>query len=155
MEITSATEKYIPEIVELWKKFMDFHKDIDTRFPMSAGAQEQQEKHLMDSLESKDARLLVVLDNGHAVGYSLAEIHKYPPIFAREIYGYISDMFIQTEYRRKGIGGQMVAKIFEWFESRNIERIELSVAARNQVGYSFWRKQGFKDYAHRLYLDRG
>ncbi len=34
MEITPATEKHIPEIIELRKEFMDFHKDIDPRFPV-------------------------------------------------------------------------------------------------------------------------
>ena len=34
MEITEARENHIPEIAGLWKEFMDFHKDIDPRFPM-------------------------------------------------------------------------------------------------------------------------
>jgi len=48
----------------------------------------------------------------------------------------------------------MLNMIFGWFTSRDIDRIELSVSARNQTGYSFWRKHGFKDFVHRLYLDR-
>ena len=56
--------------------------------------------------------------------------------------------------RRKGIGEQMLGRIFEWFTSRHVDMIELSVSARNQVGYSFWRKHGFGDYIHRLYLNR-
>jgi len=48
----------------------------------------------------------------------------------------------------------MLAKIFEWFESRNMDRIELRVLAKNQIGYSFWKKHGFKDYMHVLYLNR-
>ncbi len=45
MEITEARENHIPEIVELWKEFMDFHRDIDPRFPMRKDAHTNWEKH--------------------------------------------------------------------------------------------------------------
>ena|SRR3972149_2552814 len=154
MEIVTASEKHIPEILELWKEFMDFHKDIDTRFPLSVNASVNQENHLRASLQSENAQLLVAIDKSHVIAYSLSEINKYPPIFTRDTYGFISDMAVKSNYRRKGIGEEMLARIHKWFDSRKIDRIELNVAARNQVGYPFWRKHGFKDYAHRLYLDR-
>ena len=72
----------------------------------------------------------------------------------RETYGFIDTMAITSDYRRQGIGEQMLDRIFEWFDSQDIDRIELSVSARNQVGYSFWRKHGFHDFMHRLYLDK-
>jgi len=48
----------------------------------------------------------------------------------------------------------MLAEVLKWFASRSIDRIELDVITKNQIGYSFWKKHGFKDYRHRLYLDR-
>ena len=88
------------------------------------------------------------------VGYSIAETGRYPPVLERQTYGLISDMAVKSGYRRRGIGEQILAEMYKWFESRNLERIELSVAAKNKIGYSFWKKNGFKDYIHRLYLDR-
>ncbi len=154
MEIITATEKHIPEIVELWKEFMDHHKDIDPRFPTRKDAPSNWEKHLRDLMKSQDNQILVALDRGYIVGYSIAQISRYAPLWERETYGVIDSMAVQSDYHRKGIGERMLAKIYEWFESRKIDRIELSVAARNQVGYSFWKKHGFQDYMHDLYLDR-
>ena len=154
MEITEATDNHIPEILEIWKELMDFHKDIDPRFARSENGHLSFDKHLRDVIGSEDTQVLVALDKSHVVGYSIAEMGKYPPVFERQTYGLISDMAVKSNYRRQGIGEQMLAKIYKWFESRNIDRIELSVAARNQVGYSFWKKHGFQDYMHRLYLDR-
>ena len=155
MQITIATESQIPEIVELWKEFMDFHKDIDPILSRRQDAHLSFEKDIRDSISSKDSYILVALDKGHVVGFSTSEISKYPPVFEQETYGGINTMAVKSNYRRKGIGERMLAKIFEWFASRNIDRIELSVLANNQIGYSFWRKHGFKDYRHRLYLDKG
>ncbi len=155
MEIIEATDSHIPEIVQVWKEFMDFHKDIDPRFPMSKNAHLNWEKYLRDLMDSEDALVLIALDKSRVVGFSISQISKYPPIFKRETYGSIDSIAVKSEYRRKRIGEQMLTKIYEWFASRNIDRIELSVAARNRVGYSFWKKHGFQDFMHRLYLERG
>lgn len=155
MEITVATESHVPEIIELWKEFMDFHKDIDPTLSRRQDAHLSFEKNLRDSISSEDCYILVALDKGRVVGFSDSQISKYPPVFERETYGSVDTMAVTSNYRRKGIGKRMLAKIFEWFASRNIDRIELSVLANNQIGYSFWKKHGFKDYRHRLYLDIG
>jgi len=155
VEITVATDSHVPGIVEVWKEFMDFHKDIDPRFPMSKNAYVNWEKHLRDLMKSEDALVLVALDEDPVVGYSISLISKYPPVFERETYGFIASMAVQSNYRRKGIGERMLGKIYEWFELLNIDKIELTVTAKNQIGYSFWKKHGFQDYTHRLYLDKG
>jgi len=155
MEITVAEDSHVPGIVEVWKELMDFHRDIDPHWTRSEDGHINWEKFLRDLMKSEDAQVLVALDEGHVVGYSISEISKYPPIFQREIRGVIDDMAVTSDYRRKGVGEEMLARIRQWFQSRNIDRIELSVAARNQIGYSFWKKHGFQDYMHRLYLEKG
>ncbi|HEY32688.1 MAG TPA: hypothetical protein G4O10_06245 [Dehalococcoidia bacterium] len=46
IEIVEATESHIPDIVELWREFMDHHKDIDPRLPMREDAYIGFEQHL-------------------------------------------------------------------------------------------------------------
>ena len=48
----------------------------------------------------------------------------------------------------------MLSKMFQWFKSHELDRIELRVSVKNKIGYSFWKKQGFKDYQHTLYLKK-
>ena len=154
MEIITATDKHVPEIMEIWKEYVDFHKDFDPRFPIRKEAALNWEKYLRELMKVEDNQIVVASDKGHVVGFSIATIRKYPPtIFERETDGFISDMAVKTSYRRTGIGESMLGKIMEWFKSRQIDRIVLSVSAGNQVGYPFWKKHGFKDYVHYLYLD--
>ncbi len=154
MEIVRATHSHVPEIVEIWKELMDYHKNIDSFFSRSEDGHVNFEKYVKDLIESNDSLVLVALDEGHVVAFSISRISEYPPVLQREKYGHIWDMAVKSNYRRKGIGGRMLAKIFEWFESQNVDRIELRVAAKNQIGYSFWKKHGFKDYIHILYLNK-
>ena len=104
MEIVTATESHIPEIVELWKEFMDFHKDIDPLWSRGKNGHTNWEKLLRGVMGSENALVLVALDKGHVVGYSISEKSKYPPYHEREIYGFIDDMAVKSNYRRKGIG---------------------------------------------------
>jgi ribosomal protein S18 acetylase RimI-like enzyme len=155
MQITVAEDSHVPGIVEVWKELMDFHRDIDPHWTRSENGHTNWENFLREMMKSEDAQVLVAVDKGHVVGYSISEIGKYQPIIQRETRGVINDMAVISDYRRKGIGEEMLSRIRQWFDSRNIDRIELSVAARNQIGYSFWKKHGFQDYMHRLYLEKG
>ncbi|UCB43309.1 MAG: GNAT family N-acetyltransferase [Dehalococcoidales bacterium] len=156
IEIVEATESHIPDIVELWKEFMDHHKDIDPRFPAREDAHVSFEQHIRELMGTEDTLVLVALDESRVVGFSISQVNSYPPIWVEsDKHGFIDTMAITADYRRKGIGEHMLGRIFESFASHGIDRIELTVAARNEVGYSFWRKHGFKDFSHRLYLQRG
>ena len=152
MNVIPATEKHVPDIVELWKEFMDFHKSLDPFYTRTDDA--PFERRVRDLISSEDAQVLVALDNDTVVGYSISQINSYPPVFKESTYGYISDVAVRSKSRRKGIGEQMLAKIYEWFDSRDIHRIELRVVANNAIAYSFWKKQGFKAYVHVLYQNR-
>jgi ribosomal protein S18 acetylase RimI-like enzyme len=155
MEIITATDKHILEIVELWKEFMIHHETVDPRFPMRKDAHSSFEKHLREILQAEKNLVLVVVDNRNVIGFSHSSINDYVPIWERETYGTIETMAVKSGYRRKGIGEQLLVEIFDWFESYGIDRIELSVATGNETGYSFWKKHGFKDFSHRLYIDKG
>jgi ribosomal protein S18 acetylase RimI-like enzyme len=60
---------------------------------------------------------------------------------------------VKYSYRRKGIGEKLLQEMLKWFAAHELHRIELRVLSANEVGYNFWKKQGFRDYMHMLYLD--
>jgi ribosomal protein S18 acetylase RimI-like enzyme len=89
------------------------------------------------------------------VAYSICQIGKYPPVFRLKEYGFISDIAVKATHRRKGIGGLLLARMYGWFASRGLDRIEIHVIPANTIGYSFWIKHGFKDCTHALFIERG
>jgi len=152
MTIIPATESHIPEIVEIWKEFMDFHSEIDPYFARNEEGHSKFEDWVKDLMKSDIALVLVALDHSQVVAYSLSQINKRPPLFKEIDYGYIYDLAVKSEYRRKGIGEKMLGEILGWFKSHQIDRIELMVLAKNQVALSFWEKHGFKGFLNRMYL---
>jgi ribosomal protein S18 acetylase RimI-like enzyme len=152
MEIIIAQESHLPEIIGLWDEFARFHEPFDPRYPMRDDIRSGYEVYLRKTMEEKDTRVMVAQDNGKTVGFVMAMIRKYPPVWQRERHGFIEEIAVAADYRRKGTGSRLLKKIMDWFESENIDMIELTVASKNKVGYSFWKKHGFQDYLHHLYL---
>ena len=153
IQITKARDKHIPEIVELWKEFMDYHKEFDSRFPMRENAYLSFQNHLKELMTSENKIVYIALDNDHVVGFATCSINTQAPIWEIEKYGTIDTLVVESQYRRKGIGAKMLSTINEWFGVQSIVRIEVSLAIKNQVAQSFWRKHGYQDHTLRLYLD--
>jgi ribosomal protein S18 acetylase RimI-like enzyme len=151
LDIVTAAESHIPEIVDIWKELMDFHKDIDPFFARSENGHVHFGDHVHELITKDDAQVLVAVYKGSVIGYSIAIIHVYPPIFEKKIAGFISDVAVESQYRRQGIGEKLLLKMLDWFSSKSITRIELRVALKNEIGYKFWKKHGFKEYMRVLY----
>jgi len=152
MDIVPARGSHVPGIVDVWEEFSLFHEAIDPRYPMVAGVRSGFEQHLRGLMAAADTLVLVALEAGSVVGYSVAQVRKSSPAFKREKFGFIDSMAVKADCRRRDIGSRMLARIMDWFRSHGIDMVELDVATANQVGYPFWRKHGFRDYLHRLYL---
>ena len=153
MEIIAAKEKHVPEILELWKEFEEYHCGQDPFFSVKEEAHIIFGKRIRELIESEDALVLVALDGETVAGSSFARIEKHPPVYENEIYGYVGFTAVKPDCRRRGIGEKMLAEIFGWFKSRGINRVELRVRAKNEFGYAFWKKHGFRDYEHVLFVD--
>jgi ribosomal protein S18 acetylase RimI-like enzyme len=152
INIVQAAEKHISEIDELWLEFMHFHQEIDKVFTVRDGAIPGFENDVVRRLmKSEDGLVLVALDEGRVIGFALSEIRGPAKVYKLERYGAIDTMAVTSSYRRRGVGKAMLREILTWFRSKDIDRVELEVLAKNIVSNSFWRKQGFMDYRYRLF----
>jgi ribosomal protein S18 acetylase RimI-like enzyme len=153
MEIIKAQEKHVPEILVLWEEFARHHEPFDPRYPMRDGVLTGYESYMRHEMENKDSRVMVALDDNRVIGYMMAMIREYPPVWRRERYGFIDEMAVTAAFRRRGAATKLLEEALEWFKAEKIDMVELTVAAKNNIGYSFWKKHGFRDYIHHLYLE--
>ena len=57
--------------------------------------------------------------------------------------GYIYHLSINENYRKNGIGSELVKNCLDAFKQEKISKVALLVFKYNEVGNSFWEKQGF------------
>jgi ribosomal protein S18 acetylase RimI-like enzyme len=154
IEIVEAQEKHVSAISRLWLEFIEFHANIEPVFAPGEEAEEGVKEELVRPLmKSEDGLVLVVLDNGQAVGYIIAKIEEPPRGSKRKEYGYINHLAVTESYRRTGIGERLYGEVLKWFQSRGIDRIELEITTKNSTSAAFWKKQGFTDFQRRLFRE--
>jgi len=65
-------------------------------------------------------------------------------------HGYIYDMFVKEEHRRKGIGMMLMEKAERYCREKEYHEMLLMVAVNNQPAEKLYIKQGFK--AEQMYM---
>ena len=152
-KIRQATGADVSALSELWKEFMDFHKERDPHFSRATTGHENFAKFVAEHIQNDMSCVLVAEEKNEIIGYCMASIAKYPPVFEPTKYGTVFDLAVTEKYRRKGIGKRMFEEIERWFSERKIRRIELRVATSNEVSIAFWHKMGFIPYVETVYKE--
>jgi ribosomal-protein-alanine N-acetyltransferase len=82
-----------------------------------------------------------VLESSIIVGY----------IVARETAGelHINNVAVRAEYRRLGIGKELLDRVLDEGRRRNAKMAFLEVRSTNHAAQALYEKSGFKDIAHR------
>ncbi len=145
-DIYSATDAQVPAIVEMWKEEMDFHAQIDPFFARRDNAHEDFQRFVVECIARPEFLVLVAIENAAVVGYGIAKVETYHPVFQQVRYGQIFDLYVNNAYRSRGIGEKLLLQTQKWFRSMQIYRLELRVVSGSHVGDKFWRKHGFKDH---------
>lgn len=74
------------------------------------------------------------------------DLHKKP-------YGYLEDVFVEEEFRGKGIGGQLVKAVIEEAKARGCYKlVGTSRHSRPEV-HDFYKKLGFEEYGKEFRMD--
>ena len=149
LRIVKAEEKDIPDIRHLWMEFLKYSEEFHPMFAIGEGAAEHMEKNfLRPALQDKNHLVLLALDDAEAVGYAVANINEKLPTKHDFMTGVIDHLFVTQDCRRRGVGGQMYAKIIKWFKAANVNRIEVQLIIKNKMAYTFWKKQNYNDFEY-------
>ncbi len=150
--IRCAREADLPQILNLWVEFMQFHADLDPHFSLSPDALKSSEAHLRNRINSEESAVFVTEQEKNILGYCIACVCNKPPVFIDRMYGHISDIAVSGAHRGKGIGEKLFSEAREWLKFRGIQRIEVRTITVNDVSNSFWKKLGFQNFAEEKYL---
>ncbi|HUD11716.1 MAG TPA: GNAT family N-acetyltransferase [Candidatus Saccharimonadia bacterium] len=64
----------------------------------------------------------------------------------------IENMFVEAEYRDKGIGGQLVQAFIEWARAAGAARLRVGAFAKNSEAIRFYERNAFEP--HELILEQ-
>jgi len=144
----------IPRIVEIWKAFFDFHGARDPHYTRNPDGHELFARFIDQQMCEEDSAVWVAVRDGFVVGYCLAKIEPYPPVFIRHSFGSIWDLAVDEAERRTGVGSALVRAAEAWFRERGQTRFETRLATTNEVSTAFWAKMGYCGFALQVFKER-
>jgi len=149
-EIRRATARDIKQILPVWGELAGFHASLDPAFTPSSEWPREYGAYLKTLMAREDTLALVAKENQEIIGYAVGRITTLPPFFEHRFRGYIHDVYVRGEFRRRGLGRRLVEEILAWFGRRGVTLVELTVAANNSEAFPFWKRLGFFVYMHQM-----
>jgi len=103
-------------------------------------------KNFKEFTQSKDKTILIVEDNKKMIGYLAASflINSYTRI------GNIDFLFVNNNYRKKGIAKSLIKEFIKTLKSKNINKIRLKVNIKNKKIIKIYKNLGFNFYHYEM-----
>ena len=141
-------------ILNLWREMMAHHETGDGRIKLAPGAEAAYRAYAGYHLSNSDSLVLAATPAEQpqwVMGFALVAISRNLPMFVPSRYGYLSDLAVDTNWRRQGVGGALVERVAAWLREREITTIQLQYYDFNAAGEAFWEAMGFKPFYTRMW----
>ncbi len=127
-------------IESLWEKLRAHHGEVSHYFKdhYSRFTFAMRKKGLLDKTRQGALRIDLVTDQniGKYVGYCVTSL-------TGEKIGEIESIYIEPQYRRSGIGSNLMLRALRWLDDNQASRKILGVAEGNESVFEFYRRFGF------------
>jgi ribosomal protein S18 acetylase RimI-like enzyme len=104
---------------------------------------------LVRTVAEQSGLMVVAKADGHPVGFACAWIDEDDDPLVREEarrHAYVSDIFVDPGWRRRGLGRMLLDTIEDDMRRRGCQRIRICSKAANREAVSFYQRAGYDPY---------
>lgn len=105
---------------------------------------EQIEEYLGEALTNENEKVFIAEVDGKLAGTIRAEIKTPPTFYKHKKIGYLDDLVVLQDFRRKGIAKALIEKASDYLHKKDISIIELKIYEFNDASQSLVKSIGFK-----------
>lgn len=122
------------------------HHEFDPQRFIAASAQTELRygEFLGTQLDAPNIVILVAEQGGNIAGYTYAGVEGWDYMSLRGPAGVLYDIVVDPVYRSHGVGRRLLDATIAELERRNVPRIILSTAERNEAAQRLFARAGFR-----------
>src|SRR5690349_20439089 len=94
-------------------------------------------------IDADHIHLIVAEINGLPIGSGYARIEEDKHFLNHTHYAFLGFMYVEPEYRGKGVNKMIIDALTDWAHARGLEEIRLEVYAENEAAIRAYEKVGF------------
>lgn len=148
IEYISGGKELLDFVGPLWEKLNAHHKANSKYFVdrFENFTYETRKARFLSDLHA-DIRVDLVKDKAldRYVGYCVSTINK-------DHAGEVDSLYIEAEYRKFGIGNELMKRALEWMDENKTKTKIIAVAEGNEAVFDFYKRYGF--YTRRIILEQ-
>ncbi len=106
--------------------------------------------NLADYIADPSVKLLVAQVGERVVGSGYAYRKKARTYLDHEDYAYLGFMYVEPDYRGRGINQQIVESLSDWALAQGLTEVRLTVYHENLPAIKAYEKSGFKSHLNEM-----
>ncbi len=152
VRITDGQNKaQVEEFVAMMGRMYDYHAGLHPDWQQKTGWQNGSAGWIKSGAGGNDWFFALAYPEPEqalqaAAGYIIAGFHYEAPLFVRNRYGYIADMWVEPKQRGGGAAQALLDAAFAFLKEQGVDRVQLEVMVNNEPGLHFWQKSGFEPF---------
>lgn len=95
-------------------------------------------------IDNNKTNLLIAVENSNIIGYIFTKIIE---VESEKKSAKIDALYIEEEYRNKGIATKLIEESINWIKDNSIDNITINVMYQNEVAKKLYYKLGFENYS--------
>lgn len=143
MTIRPATIEDLPILLDFEQKIIEAERPMD---PTLIQDKKISYYSVKDYILSDHTEVVVAEIEGEIVGSGYGQIRDRKNFFKQKQLGYIGFMYVKDKHRGKGVSQKIIKYLYDWFASKNLEEIRLTVYDQNPRAIRAYEKVGFKKH---------
>lgn len=147
--IRKAGKDDLDAILEIWWQLAMEHEDRDPEFwGVAPNAKEIGREYFATVILDPSHLVLVAEIGGRVVGFAHGSPLERRPVFRTAKGGRVDEVAVHRDYRRRGLGRQIMEVLVRGLGSMGFSFIELMVDTENQAAIELYRSLSFypRDY---------
>lgn len=139
IRINIAKKKDLKDFTRLRFEANKYAAKFDKNVVISGNSLANLEKLTEKEFEDPRIMYLLALDRDRMIGIAILSL----PVGIDKT-AFLGELFIEEEYRRRGVGHLLLKKAMNVAKKRRFENFELTVAKSNKQAQIFYRNLGFR-----------
>lgn len=145
IEIKKPNPEDLNAILRLWNEQYNYHYDLDPQYyvlnPLALSRE-----YLNKLLANDEPHILIAVVNNSVIGFITFEIGNEEYLDTNiKTYGNVIELFVDKEYRRKGVGELLMENAEEYFKSKGIKWVKLQISSFNKDATHFYEELDYKN----------
>ncbi len=139
----TAIEDDFPVLAEMYARLNGYFYRMGYRLPHP----ENVGQVWLDSFRrtlGRFSQVFVAEMDGAVVGFMLCRVKRVPAHMGGVLVGELSDMWIDEQARRRGIGDKLSRLALDWLREQGVHSVEIQVLRDNEASWKLYERMGFQ-----------